>query len=78
MQGRGDRLRVARYQVLTFLQGFLPLPATATQIAIGIVIGADYQLNHRLPEHTALSVEVAPDLLPVIMGGKIVMRPSML
>ena len=62
----------------TFLQGFVPLSLTATQVSIGKVIGSDHQMNHGLPEYTAVPVEVAPDFLPVIVGSKIVTGPKML
>ena len=72
----GQALRILGLGPLAFLQGFVPLSLTATQVSIGKVIGSDHQMNHGLPEYTAVSVEVAPDFLPLSWAAKIVTGPK--
>ena len=59
-------------ELTTFLQRLVPLTPAASEIAVGVMVCANRQLDHRLPEQTLTAPETLPDLLPRIVRGKIV------
>ena len=59
-------------ELMTFLQRLVPLTSAASPIAVGVVVSANRQLDHRLPEQTLAAPEPLPDLLPRIVCGKVV------
>ena len=57
---------------MAFSQRLAPLPLAASQVAVGVVVSANRQLDHRLPEQALAAAQTLPDLFPRIVRGKVV------
>ena len=55
-----------------FSSAFVHWPRATASVAVGVVVGADRQLDHGLPEKAPAAAQALPHLFPGIVRGKVI------